>query len=99
MDRDSKALECLLCRERYSEQDISNHMFWVETRICSACYAAMQRPDRRRSCFGKPTVRLPSGKVLHAYNPRSEECRRICPDRKICALIMLGGRDDNDGKI
>ena len=87
----SKVLECLLCQQRYSMEDIRNGLYQLETLVCSACYAKMQRQPHHISCFGKPTFILLNGKHLYGYNPKAEECRTKCPDRRVCSRIILGG--------
>ena len=89
MPADTKILECLLCLRRYSEADILGGLYWLETKVCSYCYAEMQQKPHHISCFGKPTTILPNGKRLYGYNPKVEECASWCPDRKICARIVV----------
>lgn len=84
------ALECLLCEQRFSRQEIERGEYRLETMICSYCYARMQRAPYERCCFGKPTLIQLDGKRLYGYNPKAEECERICPDRVVCRLIVLG---------
>jgi len=74
--------ECVLCSYPYSELDIFNHLFFIETRICYKCYRKMQKADYSISCFGKYT----DGKNL-GYTSLSEDCRSLCPDRRLCPLF------------
>ena len=85
-----KVLECLLCKERYSQADIEAGLYQLETFVCSFCYAKMQKQPHHVSCFGKPTYILPN-KRLFGYNPNTPECARWCPDRKVCSRIIKGG--------
>lgn len=95
-EESSGILECLLCTRRYSKEEILQGRYQPETLICSRCYAKMQKSPHHISCFGKPTVILPSGKHLWGYNPRTATCRTICPDHKICARVFFGSDDDGD---
>lgn len=88
-----RLLECLQCKQRYSEQDVAAGAYRLETMVCSYCYAQMQRAPYAVSCFGKPMQVLPSGKREHGWNPGAEECRRLCPDREVCRLVMIGQRE------
>lgn len=83
-----KVVECVLCSERHSPADAISGKFWVETLVCSQCYAKMQAAPRRESCFGKQTVTLPSGEKLLGFDPSSKACSKLCPDRRVCAVIF-----------
>lgn len=91
-DRSAKLLECATCFERYSREEIETGLYQLKTMVCSKCYARAQKLPHERSCFGKPTVNLPSGKKLLGYNPLTEACSRLCPDREICARVVRGAR-------
>lgn len=90
-----KELECILCRKRYSLDDILKGAYRLETMVCSFCYASLQKQPYDISCFGKPTVILPNNQKLLGYSPKAPECQRFCPDRKVCALVM----DPGPGKV
>lgn len=82
-----KALECLLCFARYSNEDILNGTYNIETFICSFCYERMQQSPHNISCFGKPTF-IENDKRLYGYQPESKECNQLCPDREICKRVV-----------
>ena len=81
-------LECLLCFERYSAEDVARGDYQIETLICSRCYREMQLAPHSKSCFGKPTVIMPDGKKLLGYDVASEDCSSNCPDRSVCCRIV-----------
>lgn len=83
-----QALECRLCTKRYSREDVMDGTYRIETLICSHCYVSMQKSPHSLSCFGKPTFRLLSGKMLYGYDPESRDCNHLCPDRNICKIIV-----------
>lgn len=85
-----KFLECLICTERFSEEEILSGKYRLETMICSYCYSRLQRKPHHQSCFGKPTTNLPDGKRLLGYNAKALECKELCPDREVCRLVILG---------
>ena len=90
-DRSAKVLECLLCRQRYSHDDVASHRYWMETKVCSLCYCAMQSKPHHVSCFGKPTKLVEgNSRRLYGYNPNSPECSRWCPDREVCRRLVPG---------
>lgn len=80
-------VECVLCTKRYSMADILGGRFWVETLICSPCYAKMQAAPFHESCFGKPSEIRPDGK-RYGYTRTSKACLEWCPDRLICRRIV-----------
>lgn len=83
-----KVLECLLCENKYSKEDIEKGNFQIATLICSFCYARMQNMPYEKSCFGKPSLIALNGKKYFGYNPKAEECSRLCPDRSVCRRIV-----------
>lgn len=87
-ETESGGVECLLCMERYTKADIEAGLYWIETLVCSKCYAKMQQSSHPVSCFGKPTFILENGKRLYGYNGCVEPCKSVCPDRKICRRIV-----------
>jgi len=88
----AKDLECLICRLRYSKQEVLAEVYCIETFVCYHCYAHMQSQPHHVSCFGKPTVILKTmgDKKLLGYNPKADVCQRICPDRKLCSKVVCG---------
>lgn len=74
-------MECVLCQQRYSEQDVLRYEYFVHTNICYICYLSMMSDPA--TCFGK------KGPV-RTWNPKAEACRSICPDRKVCPLFARG---------
>ena len=85
---DGKLLECVRCKERHSALDIAEGRYQLETLTCSRCYKEMQAMPHERSCFGKPTFILISGRRLYGYNPKAEECSSLCKDKKICRKLV-----------
>jgi hypothetical protein len=64
-------------------------LYWIESMVCSHCYARMQRQRYEVSCFGKPTqIDFRTGKKKLGFDPTCEECQRICPDRVPCAKVF-----------
>jgi hypothetical protein len=84
------AVECSICTRGYGPSDIESGLYFLDAMVCSHCYAAMQRKPPEASCFGKPTQVRPM-RIL-GYDPRAEECRALCPDRKACRLAVMGKR-------
>lgn len=70
----SKTLQCTLCEEKFSEQDIKKLVFFPSTMICSKCYDEAEKD--KDVCFAKQ------------YSRHSLVCKKICPDRKICKLFV-----------
>jgi len=90
-------LSCLLCKRRYSEEDVRHGLYWPQTYICSRCYGRMQAAPYEVSCFGKPTeVDMCTGRKRLGYDSRSLECNRLCPDRDICALVFAAIEEEED---
>ncbi len=90
---EAKVLECLLCVERYSREDVRRGFYQAETMICSACYARMQAAPYGKSCFGKPTIVEPvedyAMKILErGFDLSSTDCRCSCPDKEICRKVF-----------
>jgi hypothetical protein len=79
----SKIIPCVLCGSRFSEMDVHQGRFFASTGVCLDCYRAQVLQSTRVSCFGKKGKRT-------AFNKRSVECARLCPDRIICALFVSG---------
>ena len=83
----TKALECLICMERYSRDDVLTGLYRIETKVCSECYSRMQAAHHSKSCFAKPDFILLDGTRLLGYSPTARECRELCPDRTLCASV------------
>jgi hypothetical protein len=72
----SKVFQCVLCEEKFSEQDFKDLKFFPSTCICSSCYDEAKKD--RTVCFGK----------IDQYDKHSLVCSKICQDRKICKLYV-----------
>ena len=70
--------DCVLCDGQFTEVDIANFIFFPSTRICYKCYRKMQKTATAISCFGKQ------------FDIMAEECRSLCPDRKLCPGFSSG---------
>lgn len=69
-------LECILCHTPFTKEAILRFEFFFESGVCYSCYVKMQALPANISCFGK------------RYSPIVLECKRICPDRKVCPLFQ-----------
>ena len=87
MEPKGKGLECLLCTLRYSDRDVLDGLYWIDTMVCSKCYTRMQRMPYEESCFGKPCVMRDGKVVQYGYNRNAVECDSLCPDRRQCASL------------
>lgn len=68
--KDRGILECVLCGERYSVEELKNGLYYVSTGVCLSCYKTV--PKKKSWCFGH-------------YNPvKYWECRGECMDSKVC---------------
>ena len=86
----AKVLECLLCKERYSLEDIKQGNYHISTFVCSACYRRRQNMPYEKSCFGKPSIIL-NGKYIHyGYSEEQPECKSLCLDRAVCRRVARG---------
>lgn len=81
-------LECVLCRRRYSFVDLENRHYFLPSMVCTRCYIRLQAAPHAVSCFAKPTEILPDGRRRLGYDPDCVECQDVCPDRRVCGLIM-----------
>lgn len=77
MSRLEKIFECILCQQRFSVGDIKAQLYYVSTGVCSSCYDKGLEAKNQIWCFGDFDAR------------RYNECRAICPDRKICREYTL----------
>jgi hypothetical protein len=84
----SGSLECLLCKERYSREDVLDGTYQLSTLVCSPCYGKMQRKPHEQSCFGKPSMVVNRRIAKHGYSAEAPECSKLCPDRKVCAKLF-----------
>jgi len=81
-------LRCLLCGEKYTEEDVRTLTFFPETSGCYDCYRRMSKSPFSRTCFGKLNV-VSNGTIKHfGYDPQvSLDCSFHCPHRKVCKLF------------
>ena len=87
-------MECLLCERTFNRDEIERGLLDVYTLVCSYCYKALQERPYAASCFGKPTVLLPSGeRTAVGYSLTAPECQRWCPDRFVCRKVVYGDSD------
>ena len=94
---DKKLMVCVLCTEKYSEEDVRALRYFSDTSICFKCYLDMQEQKHSIACFGKSdlvlTVKGVSKRVAEGYDPVSPDCnadKGICPDRRYCPLFISG---------
>lgn len=71
-----RILECVLCRERYSVQDVKAGKYYPSTGICLACYEKALQGNKKIWCFGE-------------FEPSVSECRAECPDRRPCKRFSM----------
>jgi hypothetical protein len=93
------ALECLLCKTRFTEEKVVRGDYNIETFICSSCYKKMQDKPHEQSCFGKPTTIFLNGKKHLGYEPEAVECTKLCPDRILCQRIVRPDLTDNSSIV
>lgn len=88
----SQLLTCTLCNRKFSEKDVENLNFFPDQLICFKCYDEGSKKEHRVWCFGKKSLVAPTGKVLaYGFDPtHSSDCRKHCPDRKVCFLFATG---------
>lgn len=85
-----KVLACILCLKKFSEQDVEELNYFPNEGICFNCYLDGSKKEHRVWCFGKKNIiDAITGKIkAFGYDPaQSPDCRRYCPDRKICYLF------------
>ena len=92
-------LGCVRCSRRFSQNDILSGLYQIETFVCSYCYAEMQQASYEKSCFGKPMLRLPTGRLLFGWNSKAWECTQICPDRNLCRKVLQGDLPDPEPEL
>ncbi len=83
----TRVLECVVCTERYSREDVLSGLYQITTKVCSLCYERMQASPHKVNCFGKSDVILLDGTRLRGYSRTSHECQNLCPDRALCASV------------
>ncbi len=76
-------LECLLCKNKFSEVDATEGRFYLQTNICKECYEKGQRQAQSIWCFGRPLSKSSPG-----YDAGNVACASLCPDRRICAQFV-----------
>lgn len=88
MPANQKVLRCLICRNKFTEEDVKTLTFFPETSGCYNCYKELSESPFSRTCFGKLNV-VESGVIRHfGYDPiASIDCSFHCPHRKICKLF------------
>ena len=91
MSSTKKVLSCLCCPEKYSEEDVEKLNYFYPEGVCFSCYEKGAAASHRKWCFGKTDL-VVNGQVKgYGYDPEtSEDCKKICPDRKICYLFVTG---------
>ena len=72
-------LGCIICSEKFRLDQIGVS-FFISTGVCLVCYRVGKLMSAEEWCFGKKEI----------YEPESQECRLLCPDRKICRLVVQG---------
>lgn len=86
-------LKCVICNGSYGKGDVEEGKFSPDTLVCLSCYESMANAPRAMSCFGKGTIIIQAtGERKLGYDPRAQECKDLCPDRKICVRFVLGYR-------
>lgn len=68
---EQKILECTLCMERYSVQDVKEGRYYPSTGVCDKCYVKASKGNKKVWCFGE-------------FDKLASECRTECQDRRIC---------------
>ena len=72
------AIECVLCERPFTIVDVQLFNFFLANGLCYDCCRKMYKQDEAISCFGKQ------------YDPIAMECKKLCPDRKVCPLFQSG---------
>ena len=87
----NEIIPCVLCDEKFSEQDVRDGLYFISTMVCKKCYVGMQKQPHSISCFGKLTVKEGRRKLL-GYDSEAAECSGECPDRFVCrAFVKIRG--------
>lgn len=69
-------LECVLCHAPFTQEDILKFNYFFENGLCYQCCRKLYKLPKAVSCFGK------------RYSALALECKKICPDRKVCPLFQ-----------
>lgn len=80
-------LPCILCGDKFSEEDIKAGLYFISTMVCKGCYDGLQSQPHSVSCFGKLSVRR-GRRVDAGYDKEAVECSEECPDRFICRAFV-----------
>ncbi len=81
-------LRCVLCDQKFSEEDVKNRTFFPETSGCFYCYRDLSKKPYSHTCFGKPNVWAEGKITKFGYDPVvSDDCRIHCPHKKVCKLF------------
>lgn len=90
-------MDCQLCGERFSRDDVKLLNYFPDTSVCWNCYQQMKEKPTTESCFGKINRKEVVHGVLKTvsvgYDQKALECnpeRGICRDRKYCRLWGKG---------
>jgi hypothetical protein len=73
--------ECVLCSRSYSLEDARKGKYYVQTRVCAACYIKGVAVSVDVWCFGK------------LFSSKRVECTQLCPDREICKYFITRKRN------
>jgi hypothetical protein len=89
---EAKLFRCLICHGRFSEHDVELLNYFPVEMVCYEDYVKGTQQDHRMWCFGKKNVIDVAGRITrYGFDPQnSEDCRRWCDDRRICALFVTG---------
>jgi hypothetical protein len=75
--------ECLLCKDKFTVDDIRQKKFYAQTCICRKCYLVGVETNPRIWCFGKlQKINSPG------YSEESVSCSLLCPDSFLCRKIV-----------
>lgn len=73
-----KIFECVMCSKSYSLEDARSGAYYVQTRMCAACYTKGCKVSADVWCFGKKAI----------FSSKRIECTQLCPDREICSYFI-----------
>ena len=73
-------IPCVICGRRFTLADIGTRLF-ISTGVCVYCYQEGLKMPKEQWCFGKQD----------SYDEDSKDCSVLCPDRRICRLVVTGG--------
>lgn len=72
-------IPCIICNRVFPNHDVGVELL-ISTGVCLNCYGRGTRAPVSRWCFGKTSE----------YDPESVECSGLCPDKKICKMVVEG---------